>query len=139
MTSMELNVIELLSKLESLRTEFDAFKTNEVVVETPTWEAPSFIGGWTDYDSSHEVSYSEANGRVHMKGWMKDGSLASAAFTLPTGYRPSQSLRFPVYTYSGGTVSIGSLRIDTDGSVIPNTGYTDIFSVDNVIFWADGS
>jgi len=139
MMGQQLNTIELLARLESLEKEFDTLKTSEVLVETPTWEVPSYSSSWVDYDAGHAVGYAVANGKVYLKGWMKDGALTTAAFTLPSGYRPSQSFRFPVYTYSGGTVLIGTLRLDADGSVTPNTGYTDIFSIDNIAFWGDGS
>jgi len=133
----ELNIIEFLSDFNALKKDFGMLKANESLTETPTWESPSFTNSWVDYDGSHTVSYALMNGRVFLKGWMKNGSMSATAFTLPAEYRPVQSLRFPVYTYSGGTIDTGVIRVDADGSVIPIDGYADLIAVDNISFWGE--
>ncbi|MDF2881668.1 MAG: hypothetical protein K0R54_2225 [Clostridiaceae bacterium] len=77
------------------------------------WITPTFQNNWVNYDA---VSFGTAgyfkdlSGVVHLRGMVKSGTLNTAIFTLPIGYRPA-------YVEINPTVANGSLgRVD----VLPN-------------------
>ena len=79
---------------------------------------PAFANSWVNYDASHPAKFfKDALGFVHLIGWIKSGTVGSAAFTLPLGYRPPQDAIFPVDSYA----AYGRVRIYTDGTVVPVT------------------
>lgn len=82
---------------------------------------PGFQNAWVNHG---QAGYAVAqfrkfpDGRVQIKGMVKDGTVGAAAFTLPAGYRPPGSLEFG----QSSAGSFGRLLIQNDGQVIPNTG-----------------
>nr|WP_306799623.1 fibronectin type III domain-containing protein [Corallococcus sp. AS-1-6] len=98
------------------------------------YQSVTLTSGWvaTGSPRSNPAYYKDNVGDVVLAGSIKSGSLGSAAFTLPAGYRPPFELQLAVVSNTG----FGRLRIAADGSVTPMTGSTTEFSLDGVRFRA---
>src|SRR5262245_56448745 len=102
------------------------------------WTAPSFTNSWTNFGGSWApVGYRlDESGIVHLHGIMVPGSFASAAFSLPVGYRPEADLTFVVVV--GEPTSFGRVNIiASPGAVTPIVGFSGTgcwFSLDGVLF-----
>lgn len=78
---------------------------------------------WTDYDSDNQVKYAkDSNGFVHLRGQGKTASASDAGandtiFTLPIGFRPYNSVSFPINTGGLQITKLATLRIQSTGNV----------------------
>lgn len=100
------------------------------------WITPTLVNSWVDFDAT---TYNAAGywldsvGVVHLRGLIKSGVVGSAAFVLPTGYRPS---RFEYHAAASnslfGLVSISA----ASGNVTPAAGSNVWFSLDGITFRA---
>ncbi len=111
---------------------------NNFTDESPTSEAwievgsgggaPAFANGWVNYGLPFTLAsfFKDPFGMVHFTGLIKSGTLNTAAFTLPAGYRPTGRLRLP----SGSHDSIASVDIHTSGEFRPLVGNNIAFSID---------
>lgn len=93
---------------------------------------PPFSGSWANYESGWQVAafWRDPLGFVHLRGLIKSGTLATAAFTLPPGYRPTVSEIFAVQTDTG----VGRVDVSTDGTVTPQSGGTTYLSLSGIAF-----
>jgi phage minor structural protein len=133
--ALDLNNGQLLAG--SVTVNGDSYVKGSYVIKTPDrgWIAPTLLNGWVNYGSGYEAAgyYKDALGFIHLKGLIKSGTMGTAAFNLPSGYRPSYRKMFIVPT-SGGA---GRVDIDPSGDVIVMTygssanGYV---SLDGIIF-----
>lgn len=125
----------LIRVLEKLQRE-TAIILNKEIAETSWTAVSSFSNSWANLGSTFaDASYMKiANDMVILKGAIQSGTVTAAAFTLPAGYRPGEDLTFAVN--SNG--AFGQLRINSDGSVIPNVGSNTSFYLDGVIFRSEG-
>ena len=78
---------------------------------------PAFTNGWVNYGAPYSsASYiKRPGGWVELIGVIKSGTVGSAAFTLPPGFRPISSK--PILTLSNGTT--GRVDVGSDGTVTP--------------------
>lgn len=106
------------------------------------FEAPTVAGGWANL-SGHVAGYRrDANGVVRLKGVVTGGAFASTTvlFTLPTGYRPSETIDLPALNRNSSTnvLTTGHVRINTNGEVVAyaggTTGANAHLSLDNIRF-----
>lgn len=97
------------------------------------WIAPTLGNSWVNFDA---VNYNPAGyfkdtlGIVHLKGIIKDGTITSAAFTLPVGYRPPK-IEWHAVMSNG---AFGYCTVSSDGQVIPQAGNNASFSLDGITF-----
>jgi phage minor structural protein len=86
-------------------------------------QTPTLTNNWAIYaiDWSQPGFY-EDRGRIYLQGTIGGGSLGTAAFTLPTGYRPSHNM------------SQGGIDIMTDGQIIIQNGDVAKISLDGISF-----
>lgn len=84
---------------------------------------PAFEHSWVNYDAGWQVAgfWRDPFGFVHLRGLIKSGTVGSAAFTLPPGYRPTLSEAFIGISNSGA----GRLDVLADGSVTPQSPATN--------------
>ena len=103
-------------------------------IEVGTAGAPAFQNSWVNFSTAtyKAAGYYKHAGRVYLNGIIKSGTLTTAAFTLPVGYRPITDEIFAVW--SNG--AFGGLVVDINGLVRPNTGSNVSFSLDGVSFRA---
>lgn len=118
-------------------------RTNRYVsalVSPPLWTAPAMTNSWVPFGGTiyGQVAYArDAAGFVHLRGLMKLGTNALAAFDLPAGYRPAFQRVFRV---TQGDSTSARLDIMADGSVTPvNVTNTAFVSLDGVTFKAASS
>ena len=74
----------------------------------------TFTNSWTSFQT---VRYILLGRVVYLDGVMSAGTAASAAFTLPAGYRPTAGNNFPCWTNSG--VGVNIVTVSTAGVVTP--------------------
>lgn len=100
----------------------------------PQLYTPTLTNSWVNFASGYSTCqyYKDGFGIVHLKGMIKSGTIGATAFTLPTGYRPTEHMYFG--TSSAG--AFGSLAVYSDGPVVPDKGSNIWFSLDGVTFAA---
>jgi len=93
---------------------------------------PAFQNSWVNYGTTSLAGfYKDKFNRVWLTGWIKNGTVgAFAAFTLPSGYRPTD-----INKHSGidgaGTPS-AQIQIQTNGDVQIVAGNNTLISMDGV-------
>lgn len=79
-----------------------------------SWTAPTLTNSWADYAAGVVATgYRRVGDVVHLRGAIKSGTLAAAAFTLPVGFRPVGVEIFYVVAGPGGA----RLDVGADGHV----------------------
>lgn len=114
--------------------------------------APALLNGWSDYGGAFaSPRFCRRGGVVYIQGLVKTGTLNSVIFTLPVGFRPSQTLlmsaiqsTFDTGAASAGTAhthavsqSGGRLDVKADGSVAQAGAATNAWQSICVSFPAD--
>ncbi|MDA0244687.1 MAG: hypothetical protein OT477_14810 [Chloroflexi bacterium] len=100
------------------------------------WVTPTLLNSWVNYAGSPTKSTAGyrlmPDGTVALKGVLKSGSSATAVmFTLPTGYRPSETRRFA----GAANSAVGIIEVTTGGDVsFVVGGSTTQSSLDGVRF-----
>lgn len=100
------------------------------------WTTPTMQNSWVNYDSANfsPAGYEkDADGIVYLRGFIKTGTIGSAAYTLPVGSRPSKTILREAATSSG----IGRVDIFASGAVVPVSGSNGWFSLDGITFPAE--
>lgn len=98
------------------------------------WQAPTLVSGWVNYGSGFNPAgfYKDPFGIVHLRGLLKSGTVASSAFTLPIGCRPTKTESFAVS--SNG--AYGQVYVSAAGDVTLVVGNNAYFSLDGITFRA---
>lgn len=99
------------------------------------WIAPTLINSWVNFGLSfNNAGYmKDSMGFVHLKGLIKSGTIASAAFTLPVGYRPGADTAYPTNSNS----AFGIIQVLANGNVIPLQGSNAFFYLEGITFKAE--
>jgi len=107
----------------------DLLKTQQAWIDIS-----EFLNSWINYGALYaNASYmKDSFGFVHLRGLIKNGTVAAPAFTLPVGYRPAYQMDFTVVSHN----AFGSMWISTAGVVTPQVGDNLWFSLENIIFKA---
>lgn len=111
---------------------FKAFKDWRFVGVTGQ---PAFTAAWVNYGAPYANAAFKLgpDGTVRLHGTIKSGTLSSAAFTLPPGYRPAATIPFLVL--SNGVA--GRVDVGADGTVTPISPSSNLSVVlDQIIFQA---
>lgn len=102
-------------------------------------DVPSYGSGWTKW-TTRPAQYAKVGAGVQLRGGMLGGSFGDTytAFTLPSGFRPSQTIALPVSSVANGSAEAPTNRIviapDGKVSVSWNQGNT-VISLDGVFFY----
>ena len=105
-----------------------------------SYQIPTLLNGWVNYDNTytHAGYYKDKEGRVHLKGLIKNGTttFGTILFTLPSGYRPTTSGRhmFPALTNPSES---GRIDVDVNGNVLFIEGSNMWLSLSGISFRAD--
>lgn len=98
--------------------------------------APAFLNSWVNYDASdggrNVGFYRDPFGFVHLKGLLRNGSVGSAAFALPLGYRPEGTMRQPTISNDIWSVT----HLSPAGNVSPTVGVNTWFDFSGINFRA---
>lgn len=119
----------------------DRVRSLEAALRGPTsaddtdWTAPgSYANGWVQYDTVNQpVRYRRIGGIVYLAGTLKDGTLGSTAYTLPSGFRPARQLL--IVTSANNAYAL--LLVNADGTVMPYSGSNVWFATDTARFVAE--
>lgn len=97
--------------------------------------AVTFTNSWSNFGGTFaSAGFRKVASRVVLRGLIKPGSLSTAAFTLPAGYRPPQDRTFFVFSGSIGSPAVGVVVITaSSGAVTPTAGAT-VISLENIAF-----
>lgn len=88
---------------------------NELVCDN-SWTAPTLTNSWVNYGAPYQVAqYRRQGGCVYLRGLIRSGTVATPAFTLPSGYRPSVTICRIVMA----NLNYGRLDISSSGTVVP--------------------
>lgn len=93
---------------------------------------PAFLGTWANYPAPYGGARFRklVSGLVVMDGLIQSGTVATAAFVLPPGYRPAKgangAARVHIFTAAQGGVpaNMESIRIDTGSGTYTTWGVT---------------
>jgi hypothetical protein len=104
-----------------------------VVYEPEDWIDVSFATSWANFNTSTNTAaqyYIDPFRRVHIKGVVVRTS-GNTIFTLPAGYRPSETHLFVV----DGDGAFAEINIQTDGAVVLAAGTAASYlSLDGISF-----
>lgn len=98
---------------------------------------PAPSGGWVNYGSGYPTAAFKKypDGRVRLKGLVKNGTLGQPIFTLPVGYRPPDPAPGAQLIFATvATSAFGEIRIGPDGLVVVQAGTTTFVSLDGIEF-----
>jgi hypothetical protein len=97
-----------------------------------TWTAVTFQNSWVNYGGVFETAAYTRNslGEVRLRGMVRSGTVNTAIFTLPSGFRPALQKVFVVM--SNG--AIGRVDVRTNGEVVLLTGSNAWVSLDGISF-----
>lgn len=97
------------------------------------WLTPPLLNGWVNFAGQPARFTILETGQVHLEGGVASGTLSTAAFTLPVGYRPGQQCNFLVESNGG----LGRLTVAAAGNVTL-FGASNVYMSLCVTFLADG-
>lgn len=100
----------------------------------PEWVAPAMLNSWVYYGAPYNTPgfYRDPTGVVHLRGMVKNGSLAAPAFTLPAGCRPEADNLLSVV--SNG--AFGVVTVQASGDVHMTSVNSTYVSLDGLTFRA---
>ena len=86
------------------------------------WLTPTLLNGWENLAAPYaQVGYyKDEFGVVHLKGFVKSG-IENVFFILPSGYRPSETIYFPVIA---DDTTPSFVQIKSNGEVSKPSGLT---------------
>ena len=109
---------------------FDPYHHNEA------WITPTFLNSWVNFGGTDaSLQYKkDADGTVTVKGAVKNGTLNTAVFTLPVGYRPTEG----VISAQGQNASIFCrVNVSPAGVVQQVGGASTVYLTLNITFKAE--
>lgn len=111
--------------------------------EVGTTNEPALGAGWTNGGQTSTISNAafrkDINGEVILKGGVShlvSSSPLTAAFTLPSSYRPQNDIFLPLVGKDTGTGNPANNRIliKSNGEVYPSTGVVNEYWLDGITF-----
>lgn len=98
---------------------------------------PAFQNGWVNYDTRIARFRKYDDGRVRLEGIIKSGTVATAAFTLPVGYRPvtPAELYFPCVS----NAVFCQVNIAPNGNVVVGSTFSVWLDLSGIEFDAGSS
>ena len=112
----------------------EQIRDNEIYLKgDAAWIAPTFLNAWVNFGGvTLAAGYRKIADVVYLRGTIKSGTIAAAAFTLPAGYRPHIQQIF----ISDSNNLIGRVTVGTSGNVIPQIGSNAYYTLDGICFSA---
>lgn len=97
---------------------------------------PAFTNSWVNYATGQvPAAFTKGpDGRVTLRGAVKSGTMNTAIFTLPAGYRPAYTHQFAVTASTGTAEDPGIVEITTAGVVTVYYSSNLNLSLNNISF-----
>lgn len=109
----------------------DLDSTVATLTGSPSWTAPTLVNSWADAATYLTAGYiKKPDGMVALRGTITGGG-ADTMFTLPVGFRPGATVRYPTTANN----AFGTVQIDQNGVVSRTTGSSTNVSLDGIHFW----
>lgn len=125
-----------LIKSTEVNANFDELltKTDYLTAPDSGWIAPTFTNSWVNYGFGfNSAGYrKDALGYVHLRGLVKNGTVNTAIFNLPAGYRPEAQELF----MSMQNNTIGRIDVNIVGNVLHSVGANTFVQLDGITFKA---
>ena len=110
---------------------FGAPVANQLNGLIPTaWVNPAFLNGWANMAGFLALRYRKVSDAVTVQGCITGGTLGSAAFNLPIGFRPTGDIMLVTGGWSGSAWIVNRLRCLTSGDVIIDLGANQQVPID---------
>lgn len=93
------------------------------------WTSPSFVNSWGNF-LTYQSGFRMVGTRVVFRGVMGGGTVPSTAFTLPVGYRPTQTVNFD--TVANSAFALGTINPGGVFSAVVGSGVW--FSLEDISF-----
>lgn len=141
--SRSLSQPDLLKVIQDLTNRLDVLE--KLLIPVESWNevgtdgAPLFLNSWVNYNSSYSTAayYKDPLSVVHIKGFVKNGTLAQPVFQLPIGYRPIKDLYIAVLG-EPQDIAYANIKASTGYVYAVNpSGLNGYFSLDNIAFRAE--
>jgi hypothetical protein len=129
------DTMALLDAINRLSDRVGALERTDQPLET--WTAPTLTNSWVNFGGSQTpAGYWKdfRTGIVYLRGLIKSGTANTAAFTLPTGYRPPYNYLFAALLNNGGADITGHVDLATTGTVVPTSTASVWFTLDGICF-----
>lgn len=127
------NLSDIIARLSAIEGWIlDVRPPPSVVLEQ--WNAPTLLNSWANQGGGWNPAgyWKDPHGVVHLRGNIKSGTVGAAAFTLPAGYRPTNTEGFTAVANG----AFGAVNVDNGGNVIPAVGSNVGISLDGITFRA---
>jgi hypothetical protein len=99
------------------------------------WNTPTLLNGWVAYSGSHPVGYYRDRNRVYLRGLVKSGTIGTAIFQVPNGYKPQSLQYLPAIADS----AFARVNIDANGNIIAQLGTNGWFSLEGISYRCNDS
>lgn len=103
-------------------------------INTESATAPTLLNSWVNYGSgfADAAYWKDKFSVVHLRGTIRSGltTEGTTLFTLPSGYRPAATVRFPV----SDNKTIGAVEVDSSGNVKIIAGSNTRLSLNGIYF-----
>lgn len=99
--------------------------------------APIFLNGWQNLGGGQTLVgyYKDSAGWVHLRGSACAGTMETAMFSLPEGFKPANTIHLACVSSNDTSDIFGSIYIPSDGNVIPGVGRNTMVSLDGIRFY----
>jgi hypothetical protein len=109
--------------------------------EVSTWFSLNLANGWTQHSNQNfpPIGYCKDNETsiVYLRGILANGTIGQTAAILPSGYRPTWRLAFPVLSYAASQIVFGQIAIDPSGDVQVTVGGNSVIGLNGIFFRTD--
>jgi hypothetical protein len=123
--------------IDALDARLDALESGpEALRQVGGSGQPAFQNSWANFDAVRPLTFYRHQGRTHLQGIIKSGTVGATIFTLPSGYAPvnadaSNPLTFPV----DSNAAYGRLFVyGTTGDVILGAGSNTYANLNGISF-----
>ena len=130
------SIIDNAAVAEALPTTYTYEYQGVLSDELPVNNSVTLLNSWINYTSNggyQQAGYKKVGNMVYLHGLVKNGSINTAMFILPTGSRPKLQQIHCCFSNTG----VARLDILNNGEVRPVNGGTGWFSISGVSFTTD--
>lgn len=110
---------EIIERREGMRGDNTEKLVTLADLQPGLWQTPAFVNSWVNYGGGYNNAgyFKDAFGLVRLRGLIMNGTVGSACFVLPIGYKPAARVLFAAISNS----AIGRVDVLTTGEVVPTS------------------
>jgi hypothetical protein len=99
------------------------------------WIAPTLLNSWVNFGGGTGADagyYKDSDGIVHLRGMIRSGTIPASAFNLPSGFRPTAPIYFPIASNN----AFGLVIVNAGGDVTIQVGSSTYADIGGISFRA---